>query len=151
MEPSDSTGPPRPLLAGLNVALLAAPGSDAGQLQAVRDGLEQDGVIVVLLSPRQGSDMAEAGTALQSIAVADPDAFDGAVVSTAPSELVGDADVQQFLQRLRAEGKPVAELTADSGALDGLLARLKDDLERRRWEAGATPAENTASAVGEDG
>jgi putative intracellular protease/amidase len=151
MEPGDSTEPPRPLLAGLDVALLAAPGSDAGRLKAVRDGLEQDGVIVALLAPRQGSELGEAGTALQSIAVADPDAFDGAVVSTAPGELLRDADVQQFLQRLRAEGKPVAELTLDSGALDALLARLKDDLEQRRRNAGATPAETTASAVGEDG
>jgi putative intracellular protease/amidase len=148
---------PEPLLSGLNVAILAAAGSDAGHLQTVQTGLEEDGVIVAAMS------LASAG-----LAAIDADAFDGMVLlggADGGRALAADLRLLGFIRRLQGEGKPLGAVAAmnasfldgnwitaaDGSALEVFLSDLKQRLARRRCERFATPAEVTPSAVGEDG
>jgi putative intracellular protease/amidase len=91
--------PPRAMLGGVHVALLAAPGSDAEALLALRRGLEEQGVNVSVLSPgRPGTQPLPAD---QRIADADPMGFDGVVA-------VGGAAARTWLVRPPRAGAPEA-------------------------------------------
>src|SRR4051812_17838805 len=73
--------PPQHLLGGLNVAILALAGCRADHVMSTKHSLEELGVNVQILS-RAGGAVPRAGdiAAVQGIAQADPESFDGVVV-----------------------------------------------------------------------
>src|SRR4051812_34244757 len=73
--------PPQHLLGGLNVAILALAGCRADHVMSTKHSLEELGVNVQILSRARGA-VPRAGDidAVQGIAQADPESFDGVVV-----------------------------------------------------------------------
>jgi putative intracellular protease/amidase len=153
-----STYPPQHLLGGLNVVIVA-PASGAPQMDAIRTGLEESGVLVVPYT---------------TLPHADADAFDAVVIAGAADALAQvlrqDPGLLDFLRRLEKEHKPAAALgdgvslleaaggdrtrwltAAADAPLDAFLLQLKERLVQRRCDGRTTPADNTPSAVGEDG
>lgn len=188
------------MLGGLNVALLAAPGSDAEALATLRSNLEEQGVNVSVLSPdRPGTQPLPAD---QRIADADPMAFDGVVAvggAEGVEHLRAAPESLAFLRGMHRDHKPVGALgegvllLLDTGLAAGLQlcapeeiagelwrararrahepvcvqdrwvtatgrevlgafeAAFQNLLEQRRRDCFASEAEDTPSAVGEDG
>jgi putative intracellular protease/amidase len=100
--------PPFAMLGGLHVALLAAPGSDAEALAALRSGLEEQGVIVSVLSPgRPGTQPLPAD---QRIADADAMGFDGVVVvggAEGVEQLRAAPETLEFIRQINRDHKPL--------------------------------------------
>lgn len=139
--------PPRALIAGLNVALLAAPGSDPEALAALRSGLEEQGVNVSVLSPdRPGTQPLPTD---QRIADADPMGFDGvAVVGGAEGveHLRAMPESLEFIRQVNRDHKPVGALgegvllLLDTGLAAGLQLCAPDAIAGELWRARARRA-----------
>jgi protease I len=103
--------PPSALLGGLHVALLAAPGSDAEALAALRRGLQQQGVNVFVLSPDGPGGAAPAAD--QRLADADAMGFDGALVvggAEGVAHLRAAPDSLAFIREIHRDHKPLGAL-----------------------------------------
>ncbi|WP_175545089.1 DJ-1/PfpI family protein [Variovorax sp. OV329] len=139
--------PPFAMLGGLNVALLAAPGSDAEALAAVRRGLEEQGVNVFVLSPgRPGTQPLPAD---QRIADADPMGFDGVVVVGGAEgvELLRAApESLEFIREINRDHKPLGALgegvllLLDTGQAAGRQLCAPDAIAGELWRARARRA-----------
>lgn len=168
----NETEPPRAMLGGLNVALLAARGSDAEALAALRAGFEEQGMNVSVLSPgRPGTQPLPAD---QRIADADPMGFDGVVVVGGPEgveHLRAAPESLQFIRQISRDHKPVGALgegvllLLDAGLceqerwvtaagreeLERFAAAFQNLLEQRRRNSCASEVDDSPSSVGEDG
>lgn len=139
--------PPHALLAGLNVALLAAHGSDSEALAALRSGLEEQGVNVSVLSPdRPGAQPVPADL---RIADADPMAFDGVVVvdgAEGVQHLRAVPESLEFIRQIHRDHKPVGALAEgvllllDTGLAAGLQLCAPDAIAGELWRARARRA-----------
>mgnify|MGYP003576345776 CR=1 FL=1 len=138
------TEPPHAMLGGLNVALLAAPGSDAEALVALRTGLEAQGVNVCVLAPgRPGTQPIPAD---QRIANADPMGFDGVVVVSGAegvAHLRAEPKSLEFIRGINRDHKPVGALgeglllPLDSGLAAGRHPCAADAIAGELWRAHA--------------
>lgn len=144
MQESD---PPRALLGGLNVALLAAPGSDAEALVALRRGLEEQGMNVSVLSP--GRPGAQPLPADQRIADADPMAFDGLVMvggAEGVEHLRAAPKSLEFIREINRDHKPLGALgegvllLLDTGLAAGRQLCAPDAIAGELWRARARRA-----------
>lgn len=145
MQESD---PPRAMLGGLNVALLAAPGSDAQALVALRNGLEQQGVNVFVLSPhRPGTQQIPAD---QRIKDADPMGFDGVVVvggAEGVQHLRAAPESLEFIRGMNRDHKPLGALgegvllLLDTGLAAGRQLCAPEAIAGELWRARARRAQ----------
>ncbi len=127
--------PAQHLLGGLNVAILIAHDSPIDQVESTRQSLEELGVTVSLLASTRAAVQTvrddgspEIIQPSQSLAAADPDAFDGVVVIASPhggARLALDENVRSFLARMDAEGKPIGAVS--DGVLPVMSAGLETD------------------------
>ncbi|MDN8618088.1 DJ-1/PfpI family protein [Variovorax ginsengisoli] len=145
--------PPFALLGGLNVALLAAPGSDAEALAAMRRGLEAQGVIVYVLSP--GPPGTQPLPADRRIADADPMAFDGVVVvggAEGVAHLRAAPESLQFIRGINRDGKPLGALgegvllLLDTGLAAGRQLCAAEGVAGELWRSRARRAHEPVCA-----
>ena len=161
--------PAQPLIGGLAVAIIVANGSDAGRVRAMKDSFEELGANVLVVADRRGPfAQGAAGSGIdaqQRIPLVDPDALDAAIVvgdGDGGSQLVHRADLEVFLERMAAEGKPLGgvaideppvqgmQLLGDGEELEDLVSSIKHQLADRR-RATLSIDNELPSAVGEDG
>lgn len=141
--------PPLAMLGGLNVALLAAPGSDAEALVTLRRGLEAQGVNVSVLSPQPP------GTQLlpsdQRIADADPMGFDGVVVvggAEGVALLRSAPESVEFIRQTHRDHKPLGAigegvlLLLDTGLAAGRQLCAPEAIAGELWRARARRAQD---------
>jgi putative intracellular protease/amidase len=135
------------MLGGLNVALLAAPGSDAEALVALRSGLEEQGVNVSVLAP--GRPGTQPPPADQRIADADPMGFDGVVLvggTEGVEHLRAAPESLEFIRGINRDHKPVGALgegvllLLDTGLAAGRQLCAPDAIAGELWRARARRA-----------
>lgn len=135
------------MLGGLNVALLAAPGSDAEALAALRNGLAAQGVNVSVLSP--GAPGTQPVPADQRIADADAMAFDGVVVvggAEGVEHLRAAPESLAFLRAIHRDHKPMGALgegvllLLDTGLAAGRELCAPEAVAGELWRARARRA-----------